>query len=489
MKTTIVNKLITFAAAGSISVTAMMANEGLAPAGNMADELEEAIFLQEAKSDLTSAIKKYQEILETDSLVRTVAAEAQYRLAECYWELGNKAQAWLEYEKLKSNYPGEEKWIAAANERLPVEFEATIDPILNGERFLYRYVMPTGVVFGHSETKNYEIEEGGRKLWRRETRRYVGGRGLMTVDFDPVTNKSVRSSTYSEQLGRVECEFSDNGKSAIVEFSNTAEVKEISIPNQAFDNEQVMELIRQFPVEVGYRTELEVLVNFTAMRMPIVCEVIELVEVDTILGLVECYKVQIDIGGTQQYLSITTDERRIPVGMQVGGIEVSLIRHDFYEEGRIREYSNERYGFSINYPDDWTLFENSKKRSNSLERISFLTPGGAAHFEMLCNVNDNYDAIIPSDFEATIQRVAEREQTKWKNYDFGEEPYALETINGLDAAYFRGTRSEDGVAKEEFAAYFILGSDYHYSFVFNGPAKDWRDLEKGYLGIVKSLTE
>ena len=155
--------------------------------------LEEAVYLQETKGDLSAAIEVYQEIVDSDLASRAKAAEAQYRLAVCHQTLGNAAGATKAFESLVEDYPNQTKWVDAALERLPKPFDpaALQVPWVDGEVILLEMRMPTGFRVGYSIYTTELVEFEGRKLWRLTNRVLQNVEIINMLEVDPETLKPV----------------------------------------------------------------------------------------------------------------------------------------------------------------------------------------------------------------------------------------------------------------------------------------------------------
>lgn len=492
MKSRILMKSLSVAAMCSLGVAFLSAEELLRPIGNVADELEEAIYLQEAKSDLSGAIEKYQSILEADSVMGTIAAEAQFRIAECYWDSGNKTQAILEYTKLKTQFPEALEWISAADDRLPKDFSPSISPFVDGERSVYKYVLQTGNVVGFSAivVKSYEYE--GRTLWRSEHRIMAGAQRMGVVEFDPETYETVFSQilAHERDVGVVNCWYDLEPFSAKVEFLKSDKTREFPFLKKTYDNEQAMHLFRQLPADVGYATELNVFVSLTGMSIPVQCEVVEILDVGTVIGTVECFKVALNVAGMEQALYITNDERRIVVLMETGGVEIKLIQSDFEVEEERRKYENERFGFSFIHADEWVPFEDPGNDGSSVEEVKFLTPGGLAFAEVRCQLNSKIGFLKSGDFEVSGQALFDMEKNRKSMFTFSEDSLVYSQVNGMDVVEFQGVRKNDeGQIVEVFNMCFLKGEERSFQVGVKAGFEDWESMESGVDTIVGSLSE
>lgn len=458
-----------------------------APRLSVADRLEEAILLQEGKADHAGAIELYRDILEEESLVRSIAAEAQFRLAESLLAQGNRFQAEQAFKRLTEEFSEEQFWVDAARSYLPQELDPQMTPWKSGERLLYEYVLPTGNVVGYSTSVLYEFEWEGRPLWRKEHRRMAGGFGMISVEFDPTTFESVYSGFSSGGTGRVDCWFGEGARSAKVDYRRQGNTREFSFPVKHYDNEQATELIRQLPVEVGYRTTMNIFVNFTGGTMGVACEIVDILEMDTLWGKQECYKLELDLGMSKQYFYITNDEKRVLVKMEAGGVDINLVRYDTYEEGRIRRYANERYGFSVEHEDEWVLFEDPENGGSSVEEVNFIAPGGLAGAEIYANLNSK----LSQDRQGGALALAEhrRERLAKEKNTIEVSDVSTLTINGLDAALLeaKGKGHEGGV--ERTALFYIKGAERYYRLKLKAAESDWDLLYDEFVQMAHSFVE
>src|SRR5579859_3723229 len=81
--------------------------------------LEKGIYAQDTKGDIDSAIAIYQQLVAEQDINRSLAAQAQFRLAQCYQKENRIADATAAFQKLVHDYPNETNLVAQAREYLP----------------------------------------------------------------------------------------------------------------------------------------------------------------------------------------------------------------------------------------------------------------------------------------------------------------------------------------------------------------------------------
>ncbi|MBL9137388.1 MAG: ankyrin repeat domain-containing protein [Verrucomicrobiales bacterium] len=77
-----------------------------------------AILAEEARRDLTAAIRGYEEVVAKVDAQRTLAATAVFRLGECYRKVGRTNDAVSQYQRLIRDFPTEETLARLARENL-----------------------------------------------------------------------------------------------------------------------------------------------------------------------------------------------------------------------------------------------------------------------------------------------------------------------------------------------------------------------------------
>ncbi|HOW73609.1 MAG TPA: HEAT repeat domain-containing protein [Phycisphaerae bacterium] len=80
--------------------------------------LEKAVYAEETKGDVEEAIRLYKQIVEADKADRPYAAQAMFRLAECYLKQNKPAEATAAFQTLVRRFPGQKEWVEKAEKRL-----------------------------------------------------------------------------------------------------------------------------------------------------------------------------------------------------------------------------------------------------------------------------------------------------------------------------------------------------------------------------------
>jgi tetratricopeptide (TPR) repeat protein len=100
---------------------AMLGLSLLATAGSAqtaAELLQKGIYSQETAGDLDAAIQIYRQVIASAGTPRPLAAQAQYRLAQCLRQKGAAADAAREFKKVIEGYPEERELVERARESI-----------------------------------------------------------------------------------------------------------------------------------------------------------------------------------------------------------------------------------------------------------------------------------------------------------------------------------------------------------------------------------
>src|SRR5277367_3958865 len=81
--------------------------------------LEKGIYTEDIKGDIDAAIAIYQQLIVEAKTIRSLGAQAQFRLAQCYLKKNRAAEATAAFEKLIQDFPDEKELVAKAREHLP----------------------------------------------------------------------------------------------------------------------------------------------------------------------------------------------------------------------------------------------------------------------------------------------------------------------------------------------------------------------------------
>src|SRR5262245_23742982 len=120
-------------------------------AASPSEMLQAGIYNQEAKGDLDAAISIYRQVVAEANSNLVIAAEAQFRLGQCYLKKSQTNEATAALETLIRNYPNEKQLVAKARDLLPGKMVLGPVPWVNGERMQLTISAPSGADIGVCE--------------------------------------------------------------------------------------------------------------------------------------------------------------------------------------------------------------------------------------------------------------------------------------------------------------------------------------------------
>ncbi|MDQ8185315.1 hypothetical protein QEH53_06970 [Pelagicoccus sp. SDUM812002] len=478
---------LTGAAAGfCIFANALFAQEA-APSISLSDALERAIYLHEGEARLPEAEQAFRGILEESSLIDSIAAEASYRLAVVYIEQGKQALAMSLLSDLVKKYPDEELWVTEATALLPQEFVPEITPWEDGERLYYDWVLPTGNVVGHSFATIYSYDWEGRQLWRKETRYLLNGNRATAVEFDKDTFNTAYGWMYFDEMGNCRAWYGEDGLSVKVEYSKSGASREFEFNERAYDNEQAAELMRQMPIELGYRMTKKIFVSFSGMPIDISFEIVKIEEVDTAIGRIECYEVEIDMHVQKQTVVITTDERRIPVLYRAGGVEGRLTKVETVDLDGFSTYENEEHGFEVEYPASWSAIR-QENRSDASDQIVWLAePMVRGKYMAASELNSDWRREDPISLEGLVEEMSKQISRQFKNVESEARLVRALSVDGKQGQSYVFDAKDSSENADDVYVYIFLGEEKHYFFQAVIAKSDKEDMLPIFEKIVMSL--
>ncbi len=324
----------------------------LAPAaGSSSDLLEKGIYTEETKGDVDGAIAIYQQLVAEAKANQSLAAQAQYRLGLCLLKKKRDSEAASAFEKLIRDFPGEKELVAKARTHLPAEI--TLGPVTwaDGERLVLNLTLANGMDIGAMETRADLFETNGRKVWRVGRIMSGGGQSVSSVDVDPDTFQPLASYWKHTLLEEVSATYQPGE----VELRKVGDDQTTKLPldKTIFDNEECFHLLRRFPLQIGYKTNVNVFTTIGGgATIPIVFEVVKKETLEVPAGKFECFKIQLSIGQT---LWFSDDAHRYLVKFDGGGATGQLASITQRKAGALVTFKDDELGITFNAPADWLV--------------------------------------------------------------------------------------------------------------------------------------
>jgi tetratricopeptide (TPR) repeat protein len=193
MKTTTALRIV-FGIFVLIATTLIYAQTSPTAPESPSELLEKGIYNQDTKGDLDSAITIYQQVVAQSASNQSLAAQAQFRLGQCYLKKNRPADATAAFEKLIHDFPNEKALIVQAREYLPSGLTLGPVPWVDGERMQLNISVASGADIGTAEYRADLVQRAnGGKIWRVGCRMMAGPQSVSSVDVDSETFRPISS--------------------------------------------------------------------------------------------------------------------------------------------------------------------------------------------------------------------------------------------------------------------------------------------------------
>jgi Protein of unknown function (DUF3108)/Tetratricopeptide repeat len=344
----------------------------LAATASSSELLEKGIYTEETKGDVDAAIAIYSQLIAEAKAGQTLAAQAQFRLGQCYQKKNRPAEALAAFEKLIRDYPDQKELVAKAREQLPADMVMESIPWVDGERLQFTFKLPAGMNIGTMETRADLVDADGRKVWRVGRRMSAGGESVSSVDVDQETFRPLSSYWKHSLLGEVSAVY----RTGEVEMQRAGTKEPVRVPldKTVYDNEEAFHLLRRLPLQLGYKTTVPIVTTLGGGSIiPIGVEVNAREEVDVPAGKFECFKVKLTV--VNQDFWISADAHRYLIKMELNGVTGSLASITQRHAAQPVQFRDDELGISLTAPADWVFQRYEGKRS---AKVRILDPGADA---------------------------------------------------------------------------------------------------------------
>jgi tetratricopeptide (TPR) repeat protein len=326
-------------AAASLGTTAMAATAATSPAAAVkpvsepvSELLEKAIYKEESAGDLDAAIQIYQQIIQQAEANRHAVAEAHYRLGMCLIKKGEKEKGGEILTKLVEGYPEEKDLVKKAHEQLQPALNLIPAPWKNGEAFTLSILAPSGSEIGTLSYTARLTEVKGIPAWE-----ISGEHSVSPSQFTQSTRVVAERDTFapitgytkSSLMGEFDAQYSKGLVRLKIKGKQGEQTKEIPLDQVAYDNEQVLFLIRRLPLAENYKTAFPIFTVQGATVVECGIEVTGKEKVKVPVGEYECFavKLQVRLQGTvalEHRLWFSNDANRYVVKYDAGSAMMEL---------------------------------------------------------------------------------------------------------------------------------------------------------------------
>jgi len=458
-----------------------------AAAASPSELLEQGIYSEETKGDVDAALKLYQQVVTEAKAGQAVAAQAQYRVGVCYYKKKNYGEANAAFQKLIRDYPDQKDMIALATKYLSSAMPLLPAPWVDGEEMQLDIKFPTGFKLGAACYGVSAGETNGQKIWRLRSHLYVGSQQSSRVEVEADSFKPIHCRWRINVIGVADVTYA--GSIASLKTMGKDEVKEIDLNGVAYDNEEVIQLMRRLPLADGYKTPLRVFTGLGGGNViSVQAEVTGEEKVEVPAGTFDCWKVE--LGKINQTFWYSTDAHHYLVKFEGGGVIGVLTSVTQRKAGDPVQYQDPLLNFSLTAPADWLFFRMDAKDDKDETRVIVVEPEAIA--TTIVNVGSR--KVLWPEAQKSLRAWADKEiadgegSKVMKGLTIRPESWKERPVAGRPGLSFVGDFVE-GKEKKISYAVFTFGNTSAVTFVLLAQAKDFEAFQPRFDAIVDSYKE
>jgi len=394
------------------------------------------------------------------------------------------------------NFIEEAKVINAASPKMPPkarQLKLNPSPWVDGELTWLKVNSMAGTEIGTVIRTAETVQTEGQKAWRLESYRAV-----LINDVYEFTQVDAELDSFSPITGRSKNELGDftaRYQPKKVELTAVADGKEttreISLDNIAYDNEQVVYLLRRLPLSEGYKATFAVFQVQSGSVLECKVEVAGKERVTVPAGTFDCYKTQLSLYyGTvktrEQTLWFSADKHLYLVKHDSGEAIMQLAEMPVKRGHKPQIIRNEELKFTVTIPADWHCYKSSSPFPYALSWQ--LLPPELEAWGMLAGIGQiSLQEILP-DINSRLIAEMDIQVLKgfFKNYTVRPDSWVETNINNVPAAQYVADYMDKEKAMIEYRTY-LAGEPMLYWFVFRIEKEKFEANKVKFDSIVNNL--
>jgi hypothetical protein len=448
-------------------------------AASASDLLEKAIYSQETRGDLDSAIGLYQEVIAKARDSQALAAQAQYRLGVCYYRKRDFARASAIFDRLKSDYPDQKELIALAQEYLSREVDLQPSPWLDGELLRLDVRLAGGLRIGPAVYSVVSGELNGRKTWKLTSRIYAGAQQLSRVEVEADSFKPLRSRWKHSFVGEAEATYSP-GKVEL-KTKGKKEPKLIELGSVIYDNEEVVQLMRRLPLATNYSTTIKIFPTLAGgATIPLKIDVAGIDNLEVPAGNFECYRCELSV---KQTFWFSTDPHRYLVKFEAGGAICELA-----SIGQLTPDQPVAYRvagvMSLSAPDGW-IFDNADPDDENARKTIILDPESTATSWMIAKSRDDLKPAQRTSLRAYADSAVKEAYKSLKDMKVREDSWKEITVAGYPAISVVADFAEMKQKNTAYAVFSFVGTNAVEILTY-APTPEFETFKPNFQAVIDS---
>ena len=360
--------------------------------------------------------------------------------------------------------------------------DQTMVPWVDGERLHFSIQeKKRGSIIGDAVFTITERRDDIEPIWRIQCDVMLDQHAVSIVEVDQERFLPVYSFYRSNVIGEVEAEYGDGGVS--IERRLKHDRRRYKQSDRTYDIQQSCYLMRQFPVEVGYQSEIYTVNSKSPMKqIPTVMQVVDIRSLTTPMGKVRCYRVDVRMEDSLRSFWFGTDERRLLYRIEErSGTVLQLVGVDRLGEIDQKVFKSEKFGYQLTVPDDCFAFvRDSRSSVAGREYVVFMLPDFMGEFSM---IRHHKFGELEEVLKGSIQWLVDNKQ------DFRFQPQSRRDfeVNGYTGVSYEGEYVSEDKPSRIYNAILEKGESL-YIFTASGPIESFDRLVPLFDRIVKSMS-
>ena len=354
-------------------------------------------------------------------------------------------------------------------------------PWVDGERLHFSIQEnKRGPIIGDALFTITERHNDQEPIWRIQCDVMLDQHAVSIVEVDQERFLPVYSLYRSNRVGEVEAEYGNGGVSIERRLKNDR--RRYKQSERTYDIQQSCYLMRQFPIEIDYQSEVYTVNSKSPMKqIPTVMQIVEIKSLKTPMGTVECYRVDVRMEDSLRSFWFGTDERRLLYRIEErSGTVLQLVGVDRLGDADQKVFRSGKFGYKLTIPDDCFAFVRDSRTSVAgRDYVVFMLPDFMGEFSM---IRHHKFGELEEVLKGSIQWLADNKQ------DFRFQPLSRKDfeVNGYLGISYEGEYVAEDKPYRIYNAILEKGESL-YIFTGSGPAESFEDLIPLFDRIVKSM--
>ena len=447
---------------------------GSSLAESVAETLEQGVQLQQSDGDYDAAIERYKEVLKHESKWKKLAAEARFRLAECFLAKDDIKNARKQVEALHADYPNDNRWVMKASGLIPAETNFGPAPWRDGHFYQWVITLKNGKEVGYFLAAEHIVEASEDPIWESYVVRNGGNESLSRSKYHQNSHKMINSRWFLKGVADNKTSFGENGVVTIIDSETGEEVDTYdhsTSPDAAkmlYENEQMVQLVRCLDLDIGSKQDTILIASLNnGVPIEFTMEVTGHDEITVPAGTFACAKVETNL--KQTFYISRDDERRI-VMMDLGPAKVQLTGEETWDSLKPFQVAADEMGSRVQLPGTvlyWVVADKKEIFRANLWPTDFAARAGMFEINLTKNLVEDARAGSREFAETILTNVAK----SFDKMDAVEDSWETIDVDGVEGVAVEVTGRMGEIIIHEYQV-FAVGEEKALSFRLDFAAPD-----------------